>query len=348
MRTSKQHPMTPVVPPRLISDFYTPAEVDSLFGFIRRRGPWQLVLAQHFASTEEYLAISGAGDRNPNARLADFTAPVFRGYLAKEGIAMDESIHDIYFGRKLLDPIKKMHGARYGFAHHMLFNTCGPSRSFDAGHFDTGNWRGRDVINTPVWLLGVMAKSGLFDRWEIKTGQMITYFYDSDIDGGFTYWPAGPDRAPSRFEAPFRNTAILTDNSRMYHRREANGPRDHRDFPALEMHSLLHRDQDEWAIRNGDTEIARYRDEESRTLFHYTALVFDDAAEVNRYLDHTDDLSLDTVFEMLAADLRTRGIRYTEPTAPLTDPEFIALLTDTYAMAPREYPVEAPLDVPLG
>lgn len=346
--STQQHPMTPVAPPSLIHDLYTPAEVDALFGFIRHGAPWQLVLAQHFSSTEEYLAISGAKDRNPHARLADFTAPVFRGYLAKEGIAMDEEIHDIYFSRKLLDPVKHMHGARYGFAHHMLFNTGGPSHSFDAGHFDGRNWRGRGLINTPVWLMGVMAKSGLFDSWEVKTGQVITYFYDSDIDGGFTYWPEGPDRAPSRFRAPFRNTAIRTDNSRMYHRREGNGPRDRRDLPELEMHSLLHRDNDEWVIRNGDTEIARYGDEQSRTLFHYTALVFDDAAEVNQYLDHTDDLSLETVFDMLLADLRARGIAYSEPTDPLTDPTFIALLTDTYAMAPQEYPAEAPLDVPVS
>ncbi|MGW9131905.1 hypothetical protein [Streptomyces sp. NPDC055681] len=346
MASMKRHPMTPVASPEVIQDFYTPEEINTLFGIVRRNGPWQLVLAHHFASTEEYLAVSGAKNRRPDTKLSDFTAPVFRGYFAKEGVALHDEIHDIYFSRKLLEPVLKMHGARYGLAHHMLFNLCGPSHSFDAGHFDSANWRGVNSVNTPIWLLSVMAKSGLFDAWEVKTGQVITYFYNSDIDGGFTYWPDGPELPPSRLPAPFRNTAILADNSRMYHRREANGPRDRRDLPALRMESLLSAyGDDEWVIRNGDTEIARYHHSDTRSLFHYTALVFDDLADVTRYLDHTDDLTLEKVFNVLIADLRARGITFSEPSDPMTDREFIALLTDTYAMAPREYPAEAPLNI---
>ncbi|MFE8013877.1 hypothetical protein ACFU3O_14185 [Streptomyces antibioticus] len=228
----------------------------------------------------------------------------------------------------------------------MLFNLSGPSHSFDAGHFDSGNWRGVSSVNAPIWLMSVMAKSGLFDAWEVKSGQVITYFYASGVDGGFTYWPDGPDLPPRRLAAPFRDTAILSDNSRMYHRREANGPRDRRDLPALTMGSLLSADgEDEWVVRDGGSEIARFPHRDTRTLFHYTALVFDDLAEVNRYLDHTDDLTFDQVFEMLIADLRARGVRLDEPSDPMNDRDFVALLTDAYAMAPRSYPAEAPLDV---
>ncbi len=346
MTTTRRHPMTPITSPTVVNDVYTQDEIDTLFGIVRRNGPWSLILAHHFSSTEEYLAISGGKDRNSNATLADFTAPTFRGYLAQEGVALQDEAHEIYFSRKLLEPIKEMHGAKYGLAKNMLFNACGPSHSFDAGHFDTGSWRGVDLTNAPVWLLAVMAKSGLFDAWEVKTGQVIIYFYDSDVDGGFTYWPDGPDMRPRRLPAPFWNTGILTDNSRMYHRREANGPRARRDVPDLRMDSLLEADgDDEWVIRNGDTEIARYHDQDMRMLFHYTALVFDDLADVKRYLDHTDDLTLDKVFDIFMADLKARGIRFTEPSDPMNDNEFIALLTDTYAMAPEEYPAEAPLDV---
>src|SRR5256885_12521388 len=55
------------------------------------------------------------------------SSDLFRGYLAQEGVALYDEVHDIYFSRKLLDPVKKMHGAKYGFAHHMLFNLSGPS-----------------------------------------------------------------------------------------------------------------------------------------------------------------------------------------------------------------------------
>lgn len=115
----------------------------------------------------------------------------------------------------------------------MLLNIGAPSLCLDAGHFDSANWRGVNSVNAPIWLLSVMAKSGLFDRWEIKTGQMITYFYDSDLGGGFTYWPGGPDKAPARIAAPYENTCVIADNSKVYHRRESNGPVDQRDYPGL-------------------------------------------------------------------------------------------------------------------
>lgn len=200
-------------------------------------------------------------------------------------------------------------------------------------------------VDTAIWLLSVMAKSGLFDAWEVKTSQVITYFYDSDLDGGFTYWPDGPDRAPQRLAAPFWNTAVLSDNSKMYHRREANGPRDRRDMPELEMHTRLHGENGAWVVRNGDTEIGRYTDGDVRTLFHYTALVFDDRRDADRYLDHTDDLTADKVFDILGDDLVRRGIEFEFPADPMTDRDFIALLTTTYAMAPAQYPADAPLDV---
>ncbi|MDN2495529.1 hypothetical protein FHY52_02210 [Nocardia nova] len=62
----------------------------------------------------------------------------------------------------------------------------------------------------------------------------------------------------------------------------------------------------------------------------------------------TQQRPMETVFDMLLADLRTRGIACSEPTDPITDPAFIALLTEIYAMAPHEYPADAPLDVPAS
>ncbi|SFT00277.1 hypothetical protein [Saccharopolyspora flava] len=343
--SGRRHPLTPVAPPRVVDDLYGQDEVATLFGVIAERGPWPLIVAHHFRSTEEYLAVSGGREAKPDATLSDFAAPVFRGYFAKEGVAFYEELRDIYQGRRLLEHAKSVHGAAYGMPHHMLFNLAMPSHSFDAGHFDSGNWRGMSSVDTPIWLLSVMAKSGLFDHWEVKTAQVIAYFYDSDLDGGFTYWPDGPDRAPRRLPSPFWNTGVLADNSRMYHRREASGPRDLRDMPDLEMDSRLHAEGGEWVVRNGDREIGRYTDGEVRTLFHYTALVFDDRADADRYLDHTDDLTPEKVFDVLGDDLSRRGIAFDFPADPMTNPEFIALLNNTYAVSPAEYPPEAPLDI---
>jgi predicted enzyme related to lactoylglutathione lyase len=181
---------------------------------------------------------------------------------------------------------------------------------------------------------------------ETEHGVKVVFVEDPGGDGGFTYWPDGPDRPPRRFKAPFDNTCILSDNSKMYHRRESNGPVHQRDYPDLRLESLLHReDTGDWVIRNGDQEIARYGDQDMRTLFHYTALVFDELPDVRKYLDHTDDLTHEKVFEILTHDLKRRGIEFAEPADPMTDPDFIALLNKTYEMAPKEYPKEAPLAV---
>ncbi len=313
---------------------------------IRENGPWRLILAHHFSSTEEYLAISGGRDRKADAKLSDFVAPVFRGFLGNEGVVFHPELQDIYFGSKLLDTAKSLHGAKYGMVHNLLFNVCGPSHSFDAGHFDTAVFRGMGLFNTPIWLLAIMSKCGLFDEWEVKSAQVLTYFNKSDVDGGFTYWPDGPDEDPARIAAPFWNTAFLTDNSRMYHRREANGARDQRDYPELDLATELHPvGDDEWSVRNGDEEIRRFGVDEMRLLVHYTSLLFDDLDDVKRYQDHTDDLTREKVFGMLIDDMRAKGAVVDEPSDPMNDTAFVAQLTEFYKMAPRRYPADAPIDV---
>ncbi|WP_068166026.1 hypothetical protein [Rhodococcus phenolicus] len=345
----KEHPMIPAARPRFVEDIYTPDEQAVLFDIIRTRGPWRLIAAQHFSSAEEFLAVAGGRNhtRMSAPALSDFLTPTFRGYIGNYGTVLEQSAHDIYYSRRLLDMIKSMHGASYAVPNSFLFNLRAPAHSFDAGHFDSPSWRGMDKFNTPTWLLSVMAKSGLFDRWELRSGQVIAYYYDSDVDGGFTYWPEGPDAPPARYPAPFRNSGILTHNEKMFHRGEASGPRHMRSVPDLQLDSAIHGVGDsEWAICNGDEEIARYHDRHMRFLFHYGAFVFDDMAELRRYFEHTDDLDLDTAVAIFTDDLRGRGIRCPEPTDPLHDRDFVSVLNSAYAMAPAEYPAEAPLDVP--
>nr|WP_148228524.1 hypothetical protein [Rhodococcus jostii] len=339
--------MTPLVPPKYVTDIYTTEEEKLLFDVVRNNGPWQLTVAHHFTSAEEYMAVSGPKDLDPSVKLelSDLLTPTFRGYLGNYGVAYEQEAHDIYFSRKLLDMIKGMHGAQYAVPHTFLFNLRPPAHSFDAGHFDGASWRGINLNNTPLWLISVMAKSGLFDRWSVKAGQVIAYYYDSAIDGGFTYWPDGPDLPPRRFAPPFWNSGLLTDNEKMYHRGEANGPRDRRKVRGLQLNSLIAGEgDDEWVIRNDGTEIARYHNADMRFLFHYSAHVFDDRADLTQYLEHTDDLTIETALNMLIDDMRSRGVSFEEPTDPLVDRTFISIANQAYAMAPAEYPQEAPLD----
>lgn len=56
-----------------------------------------------------------------------------------------------------------------------------------------------------------------------------------------------------------------------------------------------------------------------RTLFHYSAHVFTDMADVKRYYDHTDDLTRDRACEMMIDDLKRRGVSFDMPSDPISD-----------------------------
>lgn len=337
----------PVVPPRPIQGVYSETELEHLFRVLRTEGPWPLIAGLYFRSVDELLAVSGrAPDTAGDARLEDFLTPAFRGILGNNGLCYHDDLHEVFYSRKLLEPVKQMHGARYGAPYLFQFNIQGPSRGLDGGHFDGRSWRGMDPTNTPAWLMSVMAKSGLFDAWAVKAGQVITYFYDSSIDGGFTYWPDGPDGEPRRLAPPFWNSGLVTDNQHMFHRGEACGPRDRRDLPdGFGLQSRLRAvGENGWDVVNDDRVIAHYRAEEVRLLFHYSAHVFEDMNDLKRYFDHTDDLSVERALNMLMDDLRARGVPFEEPSDPLQDSAFIGTLSKTYAVSPSRFPPQAPLD----
>ena len=220
----RRRPMTPIVPPQPISDIFTDDENARMMDILRTQGPWRLIQALHFNSAEEMLAVSSpSGAPEEGVTLSDLLTPAFRGTFGNNGLPYIDEAHEIFYSRRLLDMVRKMHGARYGAPYLFQFNINAPSHGLDPGHFDGRSWRGLDPTNMPAWLGAVMAKSGLFDAWEVKAGQVIAWYYNSDIDGGFTYWPDGPDRAPQRLSAPIWNRGLITDNEHMFHRGEASG-----------------------------------------------------------------------------------------------------------------------------
>jgi hypothetical protein len=336
---------TPAARPTLVRDLYTPDETARLFGVLRDHGPWSLIAAQTFASAEEYLAVAGGGGARTDLTLADLITPTFRGYFAQQAVSLYDEVQDVFYSSKLLDRVKHLFGARYGLPAQFFFNLRAPARSLDAGHFDPQAWRGMDMVKVPVWFSTVMAKSGLFDRWEVRTGQVITYFYRSSEDGGFTFWPDGPNEPPARFPAPFWNDGIVVHNPRMYHRGEASGPVALRQNPAgMGLETVVAADGDDWVLRNGDEVIARHDAADMRFLFHYGARVFDDLGEVRAYYDHTDDLTIERALGLIVDDLREHGLALTVPDDPFGSPDFVRVLADAYAISPASYPPEAPVD----
>jgi hypothetical protein len=67
---------------------------------------------------------------------------------------------------------------------------------------------------------------------------------------------------------------------------------------------------------------------------HWSAEIYSDTAEVEKNLDHSDDLTHDVVFDRLLADMRSRRVDVAEPADPLHDRAFIRALIATYSIAP--------------
>jgi hypothetical protein len=237
-------------------------------------------------------------------------------------------------------------GAQYAMPYMMLFNLQAPANMMDRGHLDSPGFRGMWYLNTPTWLLSVMGKSGLFKPWLLKTAQVITWFYDSVEEGGFTYWPEGPLATPARLAAPLWNRGVVVQNEMMYHRGEPSGPKNLRDIPAgFTFDSTVGADPDSadgWVLRTGDKILRKVSHQDMRYLFHWSAEVFTDRDDMKRRFDHLDDLTPERVFEMFVADLRARKITFEVPSDPMTDRNFIGLLSRTYDVAPSSYPKEAP------
>ena len=340
--------LRPIAAPRTYDDAFTAPQHAAVLDLIRRHGPWDLILKQHFSSLEEVIATtSGGRPVDANVSLDYFLSPVFRGFFATDGVCLYEEAEPILYEPKFLAWARAYWGARYVRPMKILFNVSGPCRSLDPGHLDSPRFRGMGLSNTPIWLLSVMFKSGLFDRWRIKMAEVITWFYRGTQGGGFTYWPDGPLAAPKRLAPPLWNRAVVTENTAMYHRGESCGPPDRQaNPPGLTFDSTFGaaaEAPERWQVESDGRVIARYATDELRLLVHWDAEAYRDLADLTLHLEHRDDLTPDRVFEMLIADLRAKHVAFEVPADPLRDPRFIELLAGTYDVAPSRYPPEAPL-----
>lgn len=339
----------PVAPPQVIEEAFTADQHQRMLEVVRGKGPWSLILAQHFNSPEEVIATtSGSIPEGFKPTWNMFLSPVFRGYFAEGHTSVHPEIEDCFYNQKFLDLVRGYWKAEYARPESMLFNIQGPCRGSQTPHVDGTRFRGLTFQTTPIWLANIMVKTGLFERWRAKKAQVISWYYKGKVGGGFNYWPDGLQAAPQQIKAPMWGRAVVVENEMMYHTAEASGPAALRDPKGLAINSLMSADPEDptgWQITTDGQVIQKVPEEEFRLLVHWGADIFSDYADLKRTLDHSDDIGHDQIFDMLIADLRARGITFEVPTDPLTDKDFIALLTRTYdpgtpAMFPPE-PEEA-------
>ena len=343
MTTDIASTFLPVAPPVLIDNIYTADQHQRILDVVRREGPWSLILAQHFESPEEVIATtSGVMPEGLKPTWDMFLNPIFRGDLAKDGVSLFPELDDCFYNKKFLDLARAYWKAPYVECDQLMVNLQGPTAMGGAPHVDGTHFRGLYANNAPIWLLNTMAKSGLFRRWQAKKAQVIAWYYQGPIGGGFHYWPNGPRNNPSSLQAPMWGDGVVVENEMMFHTAEGCGPVEQRTPSGLDIKSTFSADPEDpsgWRIMTGDSTIARIPQHEFRMLLHWNAMVYKDLDELKLVNDHTDDITLEMAFEIFVRDLRARGEVFEVPTDPEHDVNFINLLT-------RVYDLGTPLNVP--
>lgn len=336
----------PSAPPVVVDDVYTPEQIDGLLAAVRAGPPRRLLTAELFSSAEE-LMIATSGSVAEGVSFDMFLDPMFRGDLGQHGVSFHPAADAVLYNEKLLNWARRYRQTDYVCARQLHFNVASPMKCQDPGHYDSPSFRGLSHTNTPIWLLSVMANSRLFEEFKSKLVAVVTWFWRSSDQGGFTYWPDGADKAPQRIAAPFWNRGIVAENESMFHRGESIGTPEQWGVSGLTFESVFEGDPDStsgWRMRSGDKVIGRFATEELRWLFHWTALTFTDYQDFKRHVDHLDDLTHERVVDTLLRDLRAQGIAISTPSDPLHDEEFKMTLLRNYAIgSPKTYPVEAPV-----
>ncbi len=297
--------------------------------------PYQPV-QRYFASLQEQQALGGPeAGKGPPAGQEMFVAPLFRGDWAYDRPVVD-GVEPLLHNKRFIDAAQRLFDASVVRPQIVYINLSVPMPLYDGGHTDIPAFRGIDRTRYPVWLLAIMGRSGLFERWRVRIATAVSWWYQGE-GGEFTYWPEGPDAAPTKIRSE-TNTAVVGDNDFMFHRVERVGPPDVEWVRGLTLDSVLEQASDgDWVVREGDRELARLPYEAIRISVSWKAQVFSDADEAELVDQGREDISLDDVWRILGSDLET-GVRVDLPDDPLHDRDLIATLTQTYHRAPTVYP----------
>jgi hypothetical protein len=311
--------LPPILIPRLLDD---PDVFESL---IASHSPYYPV-QRYFESEAEFHSSSGQGPM--------LIAPNFRGDWAYDKPLVDGA--ELFLNHpRLLEAAQTLFSTELvrpqivytNLTWQLPFNQGG-------GHTDVPAFRGVDRTRYPIWLLGLMGKTGLFEDERIRIATAVAWFYRG-TDGGFEYWPNGPDAPAKVHEGEVFNTAIMGDNDRMYHRVRPVGRREDGLLQGMTLNTRLeHRDAADWFIAEDDRELATLTYDQLRISVSWKGQVFRDARERQMVDEHSEDISFDQALGRIYADLDGREVRYKRPDDPLRDPDFIDTLRATYVREP--------------
>jgi hypothetical protein len=312
--------LSPIVLPTVLDD------PDLVQRLVEANGPYYPV-QRYFENQAQYRANTG------HARM--LIAPNFRGDWAYDSPQID-GVEPLLFHEGFRDAAQQIFSAEVVRPQQVYANlTWQLPFAQGPGHTDVPAFRGIDRTEFPTQLLSIMGHARLFERYRVRIATAVAWFYRGK-DGGFEYWPEGPDGPRKIHEGEIFNTAIVGDNDFMYHRVRPVGRREDGIPGPMTLETRLERiDGEQWQLVERDQVLGTpcYRD--LRISVSWKANVFADAAEADLYDAHTDDLSIDAVWETFFRDLAARGEAFDEPGDPLHDEPLTELLGRVYLRAPE-------------
>jgi hypothetical protein len=306
-------PLPTLVPPVRVAPAYEDRE--AVWQTVRSHSPYPLM-----AGSEGYVELMGD---HP-------LYPFFRSVWAQDGVAVDEETERLLLHQPFIEGAKQLFGASVVRPTALIVNVMGPQADGGA-HVDMPTFRGLNRGALPVWLLVTMGMSGLFDRWAVRIAGALTWFHEQS-DGEFQYWPHGVNAPHETETGPFGNVALLADNDLMTHRVGRIGDPDafNREV-SLSLKSSIHAvGIDDWEIRDSGGSIGTLQRHQVRVSLLWKAVTFADERAARQHDEHDDDLDLDTIVAIFAADLDQRGLVTAEPSDPRSDVEWAKALTSTY------------------
>jgi hypothetical protein len=316
-------PRTPVVLDRVVDDR------DQVKALIDAHKPYWPV-QRYFANSAEYAALSGSSEP---ARM--IVAPVFRGNWATDGEPLD-GVAPLLDSPRFTEAARKLFDAQIIRPTTVYVNlTWQLPFPQGAGHTDVPAFRGFDRTTYPITFLTIMGLSGLFEDVRVKVATGVSWFYLGS-DGGFEYWPEGPDAPSLLHEGSIDNTAIVADNDFMWHRVRPTGrPEDgmvtmSKDAELVRRDTAKPGEPAQWAIVDAGADLATFGFDKVRVSLSWKAIAFADAADRKRHDEHLDDIDLAGVLQRFTDDFATRGERLEVPADPVSDSEFVRTLRDAY------------------
>ena len=311
-----------------------PIQIDQLLDeptcvrrLVEANGPY-FPVQRYVRSDAEHKAISAQGPM--------IIAPNFRGDWAYDR-PLIEGVEVFLNHHELIDAAKRLFDTEYIRPQQVYSNLTWQLPFHQGnGHTDVPAFRGIDRTRYPIWFLNVMGRSRLFEEERIQIATAVAWFYEG-TDGGFEYWPDGPDNPPRAHQGDIFNSAIVGDNDRMFHRVMPVGRVENGLLAGMKLDTRLeHAGGDQWRI-TGDATMADLTWSELRISVSWKAVAFRDASEQRLVDEHSNDITLEDVLSRFQTDLESRGVSFQIPTDPLENSEFVAVLASTYVRDPSVY-----------